>query len=97
MRLTPEDTCLRGFWLDLGSAMTPDAVWERIEILTSESLVLLATDGNGRDKLYRDPADGRLWELTRVAPHMKDGGPPLLTLIEPLQAENKYGSACIPA
>lgn len=91
MLLKPEETCLRGFWLDLGSAMVPDAVWERIDFLTREALLLLITGGNVMDKLYRDPADGRLWELMRVAPQMKDGGPPCLTLIEADEAEKKYG------
>jgi Immunity protein 27 len=91
MQLKPEETVLRGFWLDLGSAMTPDAVWERIGILAGESLQLLATGENNTDKLYRDPADGRLWELSRVAPQMKDGGPPCLTCIEVDEAEKKYG------
>lgn len=93
MRLTPEETELRGFWLDLGSSMTPDAVWERIDLLTGEHLEHRATAGNGTDRLYRDPADGRLWELTRVAPLMKDGGPPRLALIGADEAEKKYGKA----
>ena len=90
MQLKPEETVLRGFWLDLGSAIVPDAVWERIDLLTEESLLLLATDENGRDKLFRDPSDGRLWELTRVAPQMKDGGPPLLSAIGLPEATHKY-------
>ena len=89
MHLTPEETELRGFWLDLGSCMTPDAVWERIDLLAGEYLELCGTAGT--DRLYRDPADGRLWELTRVAPLMKDGGPPRLAIISTGDAEKKYG------
>jgi hypothetical protein len=47
--------------------------------------------GNGTDRLYRDPENGRLWELTSVAPQMKDGGPPRLAVIDPGAAERKYG------
>jgi hypothetical protein len=91
MHLKEHETELRGFWIDRGSSMTPDATWERITLLTEGTLELLATGGNGTDRLYRDPADGRLWELTRVAPQMKDGGPPRLSVIEPGAAEKKYG------
>jgi hypothetical protein len=91
MQLMPEENELRGFWIDLGSSMIPDASWERITFLTEEHLDLVATGENGTDKLYRDPTDGRLWELTRVAPQMKDGGPPRLTRLNADEAEKKYG------
>jgi hypothetical protein len=90
MRLRPEETLLQGYWLDLGSSVTPDASWERISRLTEEYLELLATGEGGREKLYRDPADGRLWELAPVAPEMP-ASPPLLTVIAPERADEKYG------
>ena len=77
MNLKPEETVLQGYWLDLGSSVAPDARWERITRLTEEYLELLATGEDGREKLYRDPADGRLWELAPVAPEMP-ASPPLL-------------------
>jgi len=89
MRLKPDETMLQGYWLDLGSSVAPDARWERIIRLTEEYLELLATGGDGRDKLYRDPADGRLWELTPVAPEMP-ASPPLLQVIAPERATIKY-------
>jgi hypothetical protein len=93
MQLKPEETELRGFWIDLGSSMTPDAWWERITILTREFLELVATSSDETARLYRDPADGRFWELTGVAPQMKDGGPPLLTCIGTERARERYGAA----
>jgi Immunity protein 27 len=89
IRLKPEQTVLQGFWLDLGSAVVPDARWDRITRLTEEFLQLLVT-GNDRERLYRDPADGRLWELTSVAPEMP-ASPPLLQVISPEEATAKYG------
>ncbi len=89
IRLKPEQSMLQGFWLDLGSSVTPDARWDRITRLTEEFLELLATGDNG-EKLYRDPADGRLWELTAVAPELP-ASPPLLQVIPPEQATSKYG------
>jgi hypothetical protein len=91
MGLKPEETELQGYWLDLGSSVVPDANWERIDKLTSDYLEPVATSTDGACKLYRDPADGRFWELSRVAPQMKDGGPPLLSAISPPEALRKYG------
>jgi Immunity protein 27 len=91
IRLKPEQTVLQGFWLDLGSSVVPDARWDRITRLTGEFLQLLAT-GDGGELLYRDPADGRLWELTAVAPEMS-ASPPLLQVISPEEATSKYGVA----
>jgi Immunity protein 27 len=93
MQLKPEETELRGYWIDLGSSMTPDAAWERITILTREYLKLVATRSDESAVLYRDPADARFWELTSIAPQMKDGGPPLLACIGPERARERYGAA----
>jgi hypothetical protein len=87
--IKPEDTELRGYWIDLGSAMTPDATWERIRRLTGKYLELIATGGDGRDQLYRDPADGRFWELTPANPQIP-AGPPILRVIPASLAEEKY-------
>jgi len=90
MRLKPEETELRGYWLDLGSSVVPDSNWERIDALTNGYLEPVVTGADGTCKLYRDPADGRFWELSRVAPQMKDGGPPLLSAIGAPEAALKY-------
>jgi len=90
MNLKPEETVLQGYWLDLGSSVVPDARWERITRLTEEYLELLATGEGGRESLYRDPADGRLWELAPVAPEMP-ASPPLLMVITSERAAEKYG------
>jgi hypothetical protein len=87
--LKPEETELQGYWLDTGSAVTPDANWDRIQRLTDGYLELLAVVSDGREQLYRDPADGRLWELVPVAPHIP-AGPPLLRVIPPTAAAEKY-------
>jgi hypothetical protein len=92
MQIKPEETLLRGYWIDLGSSVVPDANWDRISRLTAEYLELMASSSDGMDLLYRDPADGRLWELTRIAPEMRDGGPPLLAVVDPVRAAEKYCS-----
>lgn len=87
--IRPEETALQGYWLDTGSSVTADANWERIRRLTQEHLELVAIAANGRERLYRDPADNRLWELTPVDPNLP-AGPPLLQVIAPSAAAQKY-------
>ena len=89
-QIKTEETELQGYWIDLGSKVTPDSNWERIMLLTSEYLELLATGGDGVEKLYRDPADGRLWELAPADPRIP-AGPPRLWIISQSQANEKYG------
>jgi hypothetical protein len=89
--LRTEETTIRGYWLDLGSRMVPDSGWERINQLT-ERLELLATSADGATKLYRDPADGRLWERTPISPALPQG-PPLMTVITEEQARAVYPQA----
>jgi len=88
--IRPEVTELQGFWLDTGSSVCPDANWEHIKRLTSEYLEFLASSGDRRECLYRDPADNRLWELIPVDPNLP-AGPPLLRVISSAQAREKYG------
>lgn len=90
--LRPDETELQGFWIDTGSAMTPDANWERITQLTGSHLEQLAASSDERERLYRDPADGRLWELVPVNPNLP-AGPPLLQVISPSRAREKYSVA----
>lgn len=87
--IRPEETILQGYWLDTGSSVTADANWERIRRLTQEHLELMAIAGNGRERLYRDPGDNRLWELTPVDPNLP-AGPPLLQVIDRPSAARKY-------
>jgi hypothetical protein len=84
------ETELRGFWIDLGSGMAKDAHWQRIEWLTSEHFKELARADDGLDILYRDPADGRLWEKGHDHPDLRDGGPPRLSLIGKEAAAQRY-------
>lgn len=91
--LQPTDSDLMGQWLDTGSRMEGDAVWARIEWLTAERLERLAVDPTGGDTLFRDPRDGRLWELTHPFGEMHGGGPPRLAVLTPAEAARKYGTS----
>ncbi len=90
--LSPEESLLTGYWIDLGSGMVRDLTWERIDWLVRRRLEEVAKASSGPDALYRDPRDGRLWDKTHPASHLKDGGPPHLVLITPEEARKKYGA-----
>lgn len=90
--LRPEETDLVGQWLDTGNRIEADAVCARIERLVAEHLERLASSDDGRATLYRDPLDGRLWELTYPYGEMRGGGPPRLTVVAPEHARAKYGA-----
>jgi len=47
---------------------------------------------SGRDDLYRDPDDGRLWELTWPQSDMHGGGPHRLSCLTIDAARMKYGA-----
>jgi hypothetical protein len=90
--LQPDEMDLVGEWLATGKGVEADAVCSRIEWLVEHGLTQLGTDTSGWDTLYRDPRDGRLWELTHPRSEMHGGGPPRLTLIAPDVAATKYTS-----
>jgi len=88
---TPDTTIIRGFWLDLGSSMEKDSGWQRIEWLVRNRLEHVCEKDAQTGTLYRNPSDGKLWLFSRVAPHMRDGGPPLLELIDREKAVELFG------
>ena len=88
--LRPEEVDLVGQWLDLGGRLEGDAVTDRIQALIHEHLVRITSSDDGWDSLYRDPTDGRLWELTYPHSERHGGGPPRLKHLEPADAARKY-------
>src|SRR4051812_31910696 len=90
--LRPQETRLVGQWLFAGQVSKPDGVTERIDSLVRDSLVRIASDKSGWDTLYRDPSDGRFWELLYLQSDRHGGGPPSLVVIAQSDAEQKYGA-----
>lgn len=68
-----------------------DEVTLRIHALISSYLVKLATDRTGWEVLYRDPEDGRLWELSYPQGNLNGGGSPMLKVISIQDAQIRYG------
>jgi len=55
----------------------------------------IGRDAGGWDILYRDPQDGRYWELIYPRSHMHGGGPPELRCLTPEETEKKYGKTAM--
>jgi hypothetical protein len=92
MKLASEEVELVGSWSFDGTKMHADAVCERIEYLTSQVLERIGVSRlyGAWETLFRDPADGRLWERTYPHGELQGGGPPQLKLISLEEAKHKY-------
>ena len=92
MDLQPSETELVGAWTKEGDSVRADPVCERIEILTSRHLEMVATSSaaGGWETLYRDPLDGRYWEKIYPQSGLHGGGPPTLRVVPIEVAEKKY-------
>lgn len=88
--LGPEERLLDGAWTD-GPGSAPDGIDQRIFWLVSRRLALLGVAEGGWRQLYRDPRDGRLWELTFPHGSLHGGGPRRLECVAALVAAERYG------
>ena len=82
---------LKGTWKVIDGKIIADSVCERIEQLISSHLSEITRDSSGWDVLYRDPDDGRYWELVYLEGHLPGGGPPTLRFLKDAEVKNKYG------
>jgi hypothetical protein len=89
--LQPNETEIRGEWIDTGGKVVGDAACERIEWLVKLRLERLTSDAVGRDTLYRDPRSGRFWEHTYPRSEDNVCKPPMLRSISASEAKSKYG------
>jgi hypothetical protein len=93
MKIQPTEIQLTGKWLSRDGRVVADETCERINELIRSHLNQLGRDASGWNVLYRDPEDGRLWELTYPQSDLHDGGPPQLRCLTLDEAKTKYGSA----
>ncbi len=94
--LAPDESDLRGDWLvQKDRSVVADATEQRIEWLTKQKLQRIARDSSGWETLYRDPRDGRLWELTYPQSEMHGGGSRRLHVVLRDEAAIKYPHAAI--
>ena len=89
--IDPDESALIGQWFADGPLVAADETCRRIDVLVASRLIELATSADGWSALYRDPADGRLWERTYPHSDWHGGGPPSLQCISLAQALATYG------
>lgn len=73
-------------------SMMQDTVCQRIQWLTDYYLEQIFVDGDNWTALYKNPDDGRYWELSYPQSHMQGGGPPTLQCITKDDAFRRYQS-----
>ena len=88
--LGPDEGLLAGSWTEAGAGSVHDAVDQRILWLVSRRLTLLGVAEGGWRQLYRDPRDGRLWELSFPHGSLHGGGPRRLEAITSDAARATY-------
>ena len=94
--LAPDEVDLRGDWVvQKDRSVVADATDKRIDWLIAEKLERIANDSSGWETLYRDPRDGRLWELTYPRGEMHGGGPRRLHVLSQEEAAAKYSHTAI--
>ena len=89
--LAPDEHLLVGAWVEHETRTTHDQVDGRILWLVTRRLVACGHAGDGWDQLYRDPRDGRFWELTFPHGSVLSGGPRRLEWVDARVARDKYG------
>jgi Immunity protein 27 len=92
MRLMPDETDLIGNWIKKGSRVVADSIEMRIDELITHDLLKIAISPECGvwETLYRDPNDGRYWELTYPHGEMHGGGPRRLHYLANDAATAKY-------
>jgi hypothetical protein len=90
-KLGSAETDLVGSWIKGKDGFVADPTERRIAWLTKHYLREIATGPNGWDVLYRDPNDGRYWELTYPKSVVQRAGPMKLTSIAQENARRKFG------
>jgi Immunity protein 27 len=92
LSIRPDEIDLVGVWTFDGKQVSAGLVELRIRDLIQRSLekVTVGRESGGWETLYRDPSDGRFWELTYPQGEMHGGGPMRLTNISVADAASKY-------
>jgi hypothetical protein len=89
--LAPDEHLLAGAWAEHDNHTVHDAVDRRIFWLVTRRLSAIGHAAGGWEQLYRDPRDGRFWELTFPHGSLHGGGPRRLERVDPSVAREKYG------
>jgi hypothetical protein len=90
MTLRADETELVGRWKSIDGRMIGDEVSTRVETLVRDELKPIAVSADGWERLFEDPRDHRLWELTYPLGETHGGGPPSLRAIDQETVRRKY-------
>ena len=91
MTILPSESLIEGNWIIENNKLVADANSHRIQrLIDGGSLILVARSPDGWSVLYRDLADGRLWELTYPDSGLHGAGAPCLTLVSKEVASTNY-------
>jgi predicted O-methyltransferase YrrM len=81
---------LVGKWEIVNGKPVADLTWQKINMLISGMLVRVGSTDDGWAILYKDPDDGRFWELTFPQGEYHGGGPPALTWLNEQEVKERF-------
>ncbi|WP_162428210.1 Imm27 family immunity protein [Pontibacter pudoricolor] len=81
---------LIGSWEFKDGQIREDYISQRINWLISNYLIRLCSDTSGWYILYKDPNDGRFWELSYPESSSHGGGAPSLINLSYAEVKKKY-------
>lgn len=91
MRLiAPDEMEITGTWITIQARVEEDQICKRIADLVKNHLIEVGHDQSGWDTLFRDPGDGRFWELVYPQSQLQGGGPPQLRCLSADEVKSKY-------
>ena len=90
MKILKHEENIIGQWKFINKKVEEDDVCRRIEWLIQHELKYISSDQSGWERLFIDPNDNRLWELTYLTSEIHGGGPPSLIHISYEKAKEKY-------
>ena len=90
MKIEPSETKIIGGYTLTAGEYIPDEAYRRIDYLCKNYLIFIKTDWSGWEWLYKDPSDGRFWEMIRPQGAYHGGGPPQLQWLPEDEAKTKY-------
>jgi hypothetical protein len=90
VKILPAETQIVGAWIVEHGKVRANTVAQRIEELINYYLLEVAVSEDGWSKLFRDPNDGRFWELTYPESFEHGGGAPQLRHVSYANALKRY-------
>ena len=91
MSINPNETLIVGSWVMAGGRMIADSEVQHIRTLVADELERVAIAPSGWESLYKNPRDGRYWEMFFPHSEMHGGDPEALRVVDLRSVQEKYG------